>query len=529
MDRGITHSDPVEAPNVSPELRLVYETAPIGLAFLSTDCRYVLINQHLTEICGISIADHIGRSVRETVPQVAEQVELIVQTILRSGAPVTGIEINGQRPDGSNVERVWVTYWHPLKNRSGEVIGINVAAEEITERKRVEADLAASDERLRALNATLAKRVEAQAHERERIWQLYQDLLIVTDLSGNVVNVNPAWSATLGWSRDDLVERGTQALIHPDDRERSLAELANLATGRSTPHFENRILCKDGSYRWLSWLSVRDGEFIYAGARDVTDLKQTQEQLQTLRRQLADASQQTAMNAMTASIAHEIRQPLTGIVASASAGLRWLKRSKPNLPGVQSALEQVVRAGERIEQIIASTRAMFGKESRDKHPVDVGVIVGEVLALLQGELAARRISLRNEMRGRGPQVMGDRVQLQQVLLNLITNAVDAMSSEAKRPRQLTIAAGVDDEAGVNITVADTGSGIDPAHLDRIFDPFFTTKSNGMGMGLAICRSIIEAHGGKLWASPRSPCGTVFHLALPSAGQAARGGIAAEVG
>jgi signal transduction histidine kinase len=206
-----------------------------------------------------------------------------------------------------------------------------------------------------------------------------------------------------------------------------------------------------------------------------------------------------------------------------------LKRSKPNLPGVQSALEQVVRAGERIEQIIASTRAMFGKESRDKHPVDVGVIVGEVLALLQGELAARRISLRNEMRGRGPQVMGDRVQLQQVLLNLITNAVDAMSSEAKRPRQLTIAAGVDDEAGVNITVADTGSGIDPAHLDRIFDPFFTTKSNGMGMGLAICRSIIEAHGGKLWASPRSPCGTVFHLALPSAGQAARGGIAAEVG
>src|SRR5215469_4230713 len=128
--------DSREAPSGSPELQLIYQTAPIGLAFLSTDCRYVLINQHLTEICGISIADHIGRSVRETVPQVADQVEHIVQTILRTGEPIVGIEVNGQRPDGSNKERVWITYWHPLKDRSGNVVGINVAAEEITERKR---------------------------------------------------------------------------------------------------------------------------------------------------------------------------------------------------------------------------------------------------------------------------------------------------------------------------------------------------------------------------------------------------------
>src|SRR5208282_3475596 len=162
----------VETLAASPQLQLIYETAPIGLAFLSTDCRYLLINQHLTEICGISIADHIGRSVRETVPRVAEQVERIVQTILRSGDPITGVEVNGQRPDGSNGERVWITYWHPLKTRSGGVIGLNVAAEEITERKRVEADLVASQERLRTLNATLAERVEAQAQERDRIWKL---------------------------------------------------------------------------------------------------------------------------------------------------------------------------------------------------------------------------------------------------------------------------------------------------------------------------------------------------------------------
>ena len=171
MDRGITHSDQVGA-LTSPELQLIYETAPIGLAFLSTDCRYLLINEHLTEICGISIADHIGRSVRETVPRVAEQVEHIVQTILRSGESITGVEVNGQRPDGSNTERVWVTYWHPLKNGSGEIVGINVAAEEITDRKRAESDLAASKERLRLLNETLAERVEAQVQERDRIWKL---------------------------------------------------------------------------------------------------------------------------------------------------------------------------------------------------------------------------------------------------------------------------------------------------------------------------------------------------------------------
>ena len=164
--------DPVQPLTNSPELQLIYETAPIGLAFLSTDCRYVMINQHLTEICGIPIANHIGRSVRETVPQVAEQVESIVQAILRTGHAITGIEVNGQRPDGSNRDRVWITYWHPLKDRSGQIVGINVAAEEITERKRIEADLAASQEELRSINVALAERVAVQAQERDRIWNL---------------------------------------------------------------------------------------------------------------------------------------------------------------------------------------------------------------------------------------------------------------------------------------------------------------------------------------------------------------------
>jgi PAS domain S-box-containing protein len=515
MNRGTTHSEQVEALTTSPELQLIYETAPIGLAFLSPDCRYVLINQHLTEICGISIADHIGRSVREMVPQVAEQVEQIVQTILRSGEPITGIEVNGQRPDGSNVDRVWITYWHPLKNRNGDVIGVNVAAEEITERKRAEAELAASQEHLRNLNETLAERVEAQAQERDRIWKLSQDLLVVSDLSGTILSVNPAWSATLGWSPDDLVGNRVEPLIHPDDRGRSVAERASLAVGRKTQHFENRLQCKDGSYRWLSWFAVTDQGVIYAVARDITNLKQTQEQLHTLHRQLAHVSRQTTMGAMTASIAHEMRQPLTAIMANANAGLRWLNRSNPDLAEAQAVLNQIVSDGRRISEVIESIRGMFRKESREPILVDVCALVGEVLALAQGEFETHQILVRNDLYDGLPRVMAERVQLQQVLLNLIMNAIEAMSSVAGRERRLTIAADIDERASVRVTVEDTGSGIDPAHLDRIFDTFFTTKSHGMGLGLSICRSIIEAHGGRLWAVPRTPFGTAFYLTLPS--------------
>jgi C4-dicarboxylate-specific signal transduction histidine kinase len=261
---------------------------------------------------------------------------------------------------------------------------------------------------------------------------------------------------------------------------------------------------------------VRDRELIYAGARDITDLKQTQERLQALRNRLAQSSRHTVVGALTASIAHEIKQPLAGIVTNASAGLRWLDRSDPNLKEVRTNLEQIVRAGHRIDEIIASTRAMFSKETSEHCCLDVRVLVGEVIALVQGELETNRVLLRRHMTDQPLQVIGDRVQLQQVLLNLTMNAIDAMRSVSGRDRLLTIAPGVDEDGMVRITVEDTGSGIDPSHLDRIFEPFFTTKSTGMGLGLCICRSIVETHGGKLWASPRSPFGTQFNLTIPSA-------------
>ncbi|MGA8799741.1 MAG: PAS domain-containing protein, partial [Pseudolabrys sp.] len=213
-----------------PELQLIYDTAPVGLAFLSLDCRYVQINQRLTEICGISVADHIGRSVRETVPAVAEQVEQLVQVILHTGEPVTGVEVRGQKADKSNANHVWITNWHPLRNADGIIIGINVVAEDITERKRAESAL-------RELNETLEQRVRAETHERLQIWNVSQDLLAIADADGKLLNINPAWTSVLGWPEAELIGKTTQWLLHPDDREKARVETKQLAAGHVTHRF----------------------------------------------------------------------------------------------------------------------------------------------------------------------------------------------------------------------------------------------------------------------------------------------------
>jgi PAS domain S-box-containing protein len=500
----------------SAELRLIYKTAPVGLAFLSTDCRYLMINEHLTEVCGLSIADHIGRSVRETVPQVADQVERIVAQIIKTGEPITGVEVNGQRSDGSNVERVWITYWHPLKNSDGYVIGINVAAEEVTARKRAEAERMRLEQTLLHLNATLAERVEMEAQERERLWRLSQDLLVVADTKlGTIRNVNPAWSTTLGWASDDLVGKSGDWLIHPDDLERSREELVLLQRGKPSAHFENRIRCKDGSYKWLSWQAMFGESSIYAIARDVTKLKETEEQLYKLRGELAQASTQSTLGAMTASLAHEIRQPLASVAANAAAGLRWLERANPDVDEARAALSRAINDARRVDEVITSIRTMFAEQTTERTLLNIRTIVDEALALTQRELATRRTSIRNNLRSDLPLVAADRVQLQQVFVNLIMNALEAMDEVNGRDRTLTIGSELND-VEVTITVADSGHGIDGSKRDKIFEPFFTTKADGMGLGLSICKSIIEAHEGRLWVSPNLHFGTVFHLALPRA-------------
>jgi PAS domain S-box-containing protein len=530
---------------------------------------------------------------------------------------------------------LWLTSWHPLRGPEGAIVGINVVAEEITERKRAEAALAASEARfreladhisqfawtadargciywynkrwhdyagttleemqgwgwqkvhhpdhvervvnrirqcfeagtpwedtfplrskdgtyrwflsralpirdeagevvrwfgtntdvtdqitaekaLRDLNANLEQRVETEVRERARIWNVSQDLLVVADAEGRFLNVNPAWTATLGWSQAELLGNTSEWLLHPDDREKTRAEHARLAEGRRTLRFESRLRHKRGTFCWLSWTAVPDRGLIYAVARDITDLKDAEAALQISQRELARVSRQNTMGAMTASIAHEINQPLGAIGLNGSASLRYLSRPEPDLEEVRAGLTRIVEDAQRASQVIASVRAMFGKNSGKKTELDLNDLVRQVLTMAHGELEGHLVSLQSDFLDNLPRVLGDRVPLQQVFINLIMNAIEAMAMVANRPRVLSASSEIDGAHHVLIKLKDSGAGIDSDDIGRIFDTFFTTKSNGMGMGLAICRSIVEAHGGRLWASAAIPHGAIFHVALPRA-------------
>jgi C4-dicarboxylate-specific signal transduction histidine kinase len=326
--------------------------------------------------------------------------------------------------------------------------------------------------------------------------------------------LNPAWTSTLGWSEADLVGKTSEWLLHPDDRKKALERSAE---GNRALHFENRLRHKDGSFRWLSWTAVTDHDRIYAVARDVTAFKAAEEELRSSRQELARVGRQLAMGAITASIAHEVNQPLAAIVSSGNAGLRWLSNAIPNMDEVTAALKRIVSDGHRASQVIETVRAMFKKDTGEKTLLDINEVVQEVFALLRAELQKNDIAVIYRLAEEIPQVWADRVQLQQVILNLVMNAIDATSLIIDRPRILRASSERHDPAGVIITLEDSGTGIDPKNIDRIFQPFFTTKSRGMGMGLSICRSIIEAHGGRLSASAALPYGTAFRVILPTDG------------
>jgi C4-dicarboxylate-specific signal transduction histidine kinase len=228
---------------------------------------------------------------------------------------------------------------------------------------------------------------------------------------------------------------------------------------------------------------------------------------------LAHANRVTTMGQLAASIAHEVNQPLAGVIANAEACLRWLDRGIPDLDAAHRSVEWIIDDGNRASEVIRRVRALANKTDPEKVPLDVNDVVREVIALVQRELISHRVSLRMELAPALPMILGDRVQLQQVIINLVMNGIEAMQSVTARPRELVIRSG-QDEAQVFVSVTDCGVGIPTENADRLFDPFFTTKSSGMGMGLSICRSIVEAHGGRLWVTANAPHGATFQFTLP---------------
>jgi PAS domain S-box-containing protein len=310
---------------------------------------------------------------------------------------------------------------------------------------------------------------------------------------------------------------------HPDDRTRLQQVLERAALEKDDFTIEHRLMMPDGSVKYVravTRLSIGEDpqSCVYVGAIiDITERKRAErehERLRQLEADLAHMNRLTTMGELTASIAHEINQPLAAIVAQSEAALRFLDRDDPDLDEARDSLSSIMGDGMRAGEVIRGLRALAGKSGPQLTRLDLDDVIRQVLALARGELLPHDVVLRTDLAVEDWPVTGDRVQLQQVLLNLIMNGVEAMRGVTERTRELTVSSTFAEQTSVLVSVKDTGPGIDPAVAERMFQPFFTTKSDGVGMGLAICRSIVEAHGGRLWVSPRAPHGADVRFTLP---------------
>jgi PAS domain S-box-containing protein len=303
---------------------------------------------------------------------------------------------------------------------------------------------------------------------------------------------------------------------HPEDRPLTRRVIDSASQEKKGFDVEHRLLMPDGSVkhvRVVAHLAASGLEFVGA-VTDVTESKKAQEALRTSQAELAHVARVMTMGELAASIAHEVNQPLAGIVASGSACIRWLAGARPNLEEAREAAQRIVRDGKRAGEVIARIRALTRKAATQMERLDLNETIKEVAALAQGEMRKNRVALRVELVDDLPPVLGDRIQLQQLVLNLFMNGIEAMSTVGDRPRELAVTTQNGETDQVLVTVRDSGVGLDPQGRERIFDAFYTTKPEGMGMGLSISQSIVQNHGGRLWAVANDGPGATFQFTVP---------------
>jgi PAS domain S-box-containing protein len=366
--------------------------------------------------------------------------------------------------------------------------------------------------------------------EREaKIRQLVDSNIIgifIWDFDGRILDANDAFLRMVNYDRDDLVAGRIRwiELTPPDWRDQNDARIAKHKTSGHFPPYEKEYTRKDGTRVPVLMGGAtfeRGGSQGMAYVVDLTERKRAEEALREGERryreaqmELAHANRLAMMGQLTASIAHEVNQPITGVVTNAQAGLRFLEGGTIDLGEVRQILEDIVKGGNRAGEVVGRIRDLIKKEPPRNDRLDINEAIPEIIEFVRGETSRSGVQVKTALAEHLPHIRGDRVQLQQVMLNLILNAVEAMAEMSQDSSSLLITTGEVESGGVLVSVRDTGPGLPPVALERLFEPFHTTKPNGMGIGLSICRSIVEAHGGRLWASANTPRGAVFQFTLP---------------
>jgi PAS domain S-box len=482
-------------------LRLIINAIPTFISLLRTDGSVLYVNQAVLDYTGLTLEDLQKENYRARVfhPEDVERLREERRKALTRAVPFE----NEQRVLSKDGRYRWfLTRYNPVLDEQGRIDRWYVAAFDIEDRKRAEAQVEQAYLRL------------AEAQRVSKTGSFITDLVADdhnwSEEAFRIFEFDPAAKVTVQMIRD---------MIHPEDLPSFDSVIARGMTGTDV-NFVFRIVTPRGAVKHIHGMArVMEqilGRPLFIGAlQDVTASKLAEEALNQARSELAHVARVTTLNALTASIAHEVNQPLSGIVSNGSACLRWLAGDAPDLDEIREAVGDIVRDGKRAAEVIARIRALVTKRTAPpREELDLTEAIRDVLAIVGDEAKRKSVMIRTQFADEVPPIFGDRVQLQQVVLNLAMNGLEAMSSVSERARELVITTENIDAGQVQVTVEDSGTGLDPNTIERIFDPFYTTKPSGMGMGLSISRSILQQHGGRLWAAPHDGPGTSFHFTLP---------------